>query len=316
MRQGLQAALLGAALVLALALAASAQTGGGMPSEIEWKLAEMGDVINPPETAKLYAPLQEAEPYQGIKVARDIKYGPDDRHALDVFAAEREGAAQRPVLMFVHGGAFIGGARRSPGSPFYDNIMLFAARNGMVGVNATYRLAPQNPWPAGALDVGAAVRWVGQNIAAHGGDPSRVYLMGHSAGAVHVASYVAHGQFHGPKGIGVAGAILVSGLYDLASMTPGTLGQSYFGDDPSKYAERSSLAGLIKTSIPLMAVYAELDPALFHSQAKQLNDELCKAGRCPRLAFLAKHSHMSEVYALNTKDTELSDQVLAFVKGK
>ena len=132
-----------------------------MPSEIEWKLAELGAVINPPETAKLYAPLQEKEPYQGIKVTRDLKYGPDDRHALDVFVSEQAASVPRPVLVFVHGGAFTGGNRRGPdNSPFYDNIGLFAARNGIVAVNITYRLAPQHQWPAGAEDVGAAVRWV------------------------------------------------------------------------------------------------------------------------------------------------------------
>jgi len=301
------------ALALAVCLLAPARAGE-MPSEIEWKLAELGAVINPPETAKLYAPLQEKEPYRGIKVARDIKYGPDDRNMLDIFTAEQTATAPRPVLMYVHGGGFVAGSRRGPGSPFYDNIMLFAARNGMVGVNATYRLAPQNQWPAGAQDLGAAVRWVNENIAAHGGDPARVILMGHSAGAVHVASYVAHSQFHGPKGIGLAGAILVSGLYDMASVPPGGPEKAYFGEDRSKYAERSSLAGLVKSPIPLMAVYAELDPDFFQAQAKQLNDALCKAGRCPRLITLAKHNHMSEVYAFNTADTSLSDQILAFVK--
>ena len=155
-----------------------------------------------------------------------------------------------------------------------------------------------------------------ENIAAYGGDAAKVVLMGHSAGAVHVASYVAHSQFHGPKGIGLAGAIFVSGLFDLTTVPPGGPEKSYFGDDPSKYAERSSLAGLLKAPIPLMAVDAELDPDFFQRQAKQLNEALCKAGRCPRFVTLAKHSHMSEVYAFNTKDTELSDQVLAFVKGK
>jgi triacylglycerol lipase len=240
-------------------------------------------------------------------VTRDIKYGPDARHALDLFVPETPAAMPRPVLIFVHGGAFIGGNRRGPGgSPFYDNIMVFAVRNGMVGVNATYRLAPQNPWPAGAQDLGAAVRWVNENISVHGGNPARIFLMGHSAGAVHVASYVAHRQFHGPKGIGLAGAILVSGLYDLTTMPPGPPEKAYFGEDTSKYAERSSLAGLVAAPVPLMAAYAELDPPFFHQQAKQLNEALCKAGRCPRFVTLAKHSHMSEVYAINTADTSLS----------
>jgi triacylglycerol lipase len=217
----------------------------------------------------------------------------------------------------VHGGAFTRGDRRSPpGSPFYDNIMLLAARNGLVGVNVTYRLAPEHQWPAAAEDVGAAVRWVGETVAAHGGDPARVFLMGHSAGAVHVASYVAHRQFHGPKGIGLAGAILVSGLYDLTGMPPGPPEKAYFGEDASKYAERSSLAGLVAAPIPVLAAYAELDPPPFQQQAKQLNDASCKAGRCPRFLALAKHSHMSEVYAINTADTSLSGPILAFVKGE
>jgi acetyl esterase/lipase len=309
--------VLGAALLLALTVVPGAAQTGGMPSDIEWKLAELGSVINPPETAKLYAPLQPKEPYQGVKVTRDIKYGPHERHLLDVFVPEGPAASPRGVLIFVHGGAFTRGDRRSPpGGPFYDNIMLLTASNGLVGVNVTYRLAPQHQWPAAAEDLGAAIRWVGEHIAAHGGDPARVFLMGHSAGAVHVASYVAHRPFHGSKGIGLAGAILVSGLYDLTGTPPGPSEKAYFGENASKYAERSSLAGLVATAIPLLVAHAELDPPPFLQQAKQLNDALCQAGRCPRLLALAKHSHMSEVYAINTADTALSGPVLAFVKGE
>jgi triacylglycerol lipase len=86
----------------------------------------------------------------------------------------------RPVLVFVHGGGFTGGNRRTGDSPFYDNIMLWALKNGMVGVNMTYRLAPQSQWPAAQQDIASALAWVQDNIASHGGDPSRIVLMGHS----------------------------------------------------------------------------------------------------------------------------------------
>jgi acetyl esterase/lipase len=313
-QRALPAFLLVLLLPLAPAPPAKAQ-GSGMPSEIESKLAELGPVINPPETAKLYAPLQEPEPYQGIKVTRDLKYGSDDRHALDVFAPEAASAAPRPVLIYVHGGAFIGGSKRAPGSPFFDNIMLFAARSGLVGVNVTYRLAPQHQWPAGAEDVAAAVRWVGANIGAHGGDPARVFLMGHSAGAVHAATYIANPKFHGPRGIGVAGAILVSGLYDFAKFPAGAPEKAYFGEDEAKRTEASTVAPLPETRIRLLVVYGELDPAQFIEQAKLMGDALCKANRCSSLLALPKHSHMSEVYAINTKDRSLSDEIAAFVKG-
>ena len=111
-------------------------------------------------------------------------------------------------------------------------------------------------------------------------------------------------------------AILLSGLYDLTSMQPGGPEKAYFGEDASKYAERSSLQGLVAAPIPLLVANAELDPPDFQQQAKQLNDALCKAGRCPRFLPLAKHSHMSEAYAINTTDTSLSGEILAFVKGE
>lgn len=315
MPQRILASLLLLALLLpGLSLSAHAQSAG-MSSDIEWKLAELGAVINPPETAKLYAPLQETEPYKDIKVTRDLKYGPDERHALDVFAPDQQGTAPRAVLMYVHGGGFTAGNKRAPGSPFYDNIMLFAARSGFVGVNVTYRLAPQHQWPAGAEDVGAAVRWVGANIAAHGGDTARVFLVGHSAGAVHVASYVAHTKFHGPRGIGLAGAILVSGLYDFSKIPPSPADTAYLGGDEAKRSEASTLALLPEMRARLMVVYGELDPPMFVEQAKLLNTTLCRANRCSSLLPLPKHSHMSEVYAINTPDRSLSDQIAAFIKG-
>ncbi|MFL6840020.1 MAG: alpha/beta hydrolase, partial [Bradyrhizobium sp.] len=121
-----------------------------MPEELAWKLLELGRVIDPPKTVALYAPLQEKEPYQGVRIERDVKYGPADRNLLDVFLPETA-SSSRPVLIYVHAGAFVGGNKRTtPTSPFYDNIMRWAVKSGFVGVNVTYRLAPQAPWPAGA----------------------------------------------------------------------------------------------------------------------------------------------------------------------
>src|SRR5258705_8175186 len=109
----------------------------------------IGRVIDAPKTAQLYGPLQEKEPYQGVKTERDVKYGDVDRNLLDVFMPEAP-SSPRPVLIYVHGGGFVRGDKRAPGSPFNDNIMLWAVRNGYIGVDVTYRLAPQAVWPAGA----------------------------------------------------------------------------------------------------------------------------------------------------------------------
>src|ERR1700694_2518474 len=159
------------AVVVAMFVSAAWAEGSPMPEDIAAKLLELGRVIDPPKTAELYAPLQEKEPYHGVRIERDIKYGPADRNLLDVFVPEMA-SSDRPVLMFVHGGAFIRGNKRMPGLPFYDNIMLWAVKNGFVGVNITYRLAPEFPWPAGVEDTAMAIQWVSDNIGERGGDPT------------------------------------------------------------------------------------------------------------------------------------------------
>ena len=285
----------------------------GMPPELAAKVAALGRVIDPPKTIPLYAPLQEKEPYKGVKVARDVRYGPDARNLLDVFTAP-EVVGARPVLVYVHGGGFVAGNKLTPGTPFYDNINLWAVRHGIVGVNMTYRLAPAAKWPAGAQDVGRAVAWVRENIAAYGGNPARIYLMGNSAGATHVADYVAQvaeGKLPGPP---VAGAILLSGVYDLTAFDPKPL-SVYFGNNLEAYAERSPIRGLLMSRVPLIVSTAELDPEPFERQARELRDALCTSARgCQRFLVLAKHNHLTQVQSINTADTTLTRPLLEFIR--
>lgn len=253
------------------------------------------------------------EPYKGIKVTRDAKYGPHERNRLDVFTLDNA-PGPRPVIIFVHGGGFARGDKKMANSPFLDNLPLWAARNGLVGVNMTYRLAPQSTWPSGPQDMAAAVKWVRDNIKAHGGDAGRIFLMGWSAGGNHVAAYVAFPQFHAVPGSGLAGAILLSAspldttVFDMTPYKP------YFGEDASKYPPVSPTPGLLKTTVPLMVAYAGLDPPGIEKESINLIDALCKAKACPTKVFLKTHSHISTGAAIGTKDTELSGQMLTFMK--
>jgi acetyl esterase/lipase len=286
-----------------------------LPPEVAEQVRALGPVIDPPKTAPIFAPFQQKEPYQGIAVKRDIAYGTDDRNKLDVFTPEKADSAPRPVLIFVHGGAYVAGNKRTGASPFYDNILLAAVANGFVGVNMTYRIAPAHPYPAGTEDVAKAVQWTLENIAASGGDPARIYVVSHSAGAAHVANYIAHKQFHGPKGTGMKAAILISGVFDQTTFPSAKNVVAYFGEDRTKYEERSSLKGLVESKLPLLVIDAEIDPPEFIAQSKVLNEALCAAGRCPTRITLAGHSHMSEVYAINSKDRQVMDAIAAFAKA-
>jgi triacylglycerol lipase len=296
------------------AQAAARQAGNRMPADVAEKIRAIGPVIDPPATFAVYAPLHEREPYPGVRIVRDATYGPDERHALDVFVPENA-SGPRPVFMFVHGGGYTAGHKRQGDNFYFDNIMLWAARNGMIGVNATYRLAPDHAWPAGAADVGAAVKWVRENIGRHGGDPKRLFLAGHSAGATHVGCYAVMPQFQPQGGPGLAGLILLSGVYDLSIAELDERYASYFGSDRSKLAERSPFAGLLKLQIPLFTAYTELEPPPLLEQSERLVAALKRANRPARILKLDRHSHISITMSINSGDTQLSDAMLDFVRA-
>lgn len=284
------------------------------PPEIAAELRRMGRVIAPAPTAALYAPLHPAAPPEAVRITRDAAYGPDPRHRLDVFAAAPE-ATPRRVLVFVHGGGFVGGDKRMAGQPaFYDNIALWAVRQGMVGVNITYRLAPAHPWPAAQEDIAAALRWVAANIAAHGGDPAQVFLMGHSAGAVHAALYAADPRFHPPGIAPPRGYAFISGLFTFGAEEAPPNERAYFGEDAALRRQRSPAEGLLRLAAPMFFAYAELNPQRFNDQAEAMIRALRAAGREPVAVPLPGHSHISEILSIGTADASLGGPLGDFLR--
>jgi triacylglycerol lipase len=250
----------------------------------------------------------------GTTISRDLPYGQDARHRLDVFTSAARSNDALPVLVFVHGGGFVMGDKRMPDLPFYDNIGGFAVAEGYVGVTMTYRLAPAHPWPAGSEDVAAAVRWLTANIAAYGGDPRRIFLLGQSAGAVHVAGYVAHPRFHPSGGLGIAGALLLSGVYDIARADPNPFQQAYYGATPTNWSQFSTLEGLVAASVPLLFSVSEFDGVDFQRQAALLVDAFARIhGKFPPLHWLAGHNHVSPVLAVGTPADTLGPLVRDFI---
>ncbi len=276
------------------------------------ELLAIGDTISPEHarrTAELYRDRKRVTPE--LAVTRDAAYGPHERHRLDVFTADPVGEAC-PVVVFVHGGNFVGGQKATPDGPFYDNVGAWAVDLGLVGVTVNYRLAPEHRYPAGREDLAAALDWVRARARAHGGDPERIVLMGASAGATHVADLIATG---GPPIAGVAGAMLLSGMYDLAGFPDAALLRRYYGPD-ADLAALAPLAGLAASDIPLLVTVSEWDPPSHHRQARALVDAVVDTrGRWPHLAYLPHHNHFSPVLHLGTADQSLTPHVDAFLSG-
>jgi len=257
-------------------------------------------------TQALLAPLAP-RPAADVAVHRDVAYGSDPRHRLDVFVPAA-GVARAPVIVFVHGGGFIMGDKGAPDAPFYNNVGLWAARSGCIGVTMTYRLAPAAPWPAGSEDVGSAVRFLRAHIERWGGDPNSIFPMGQSAGAVHVAGYVAEEQSE------IAGAILVSGIYDVARADRNPFQAAYYGEDPSRFPERSTLGKLAATSLPCLYSVSEFDPPDFQRQAAWLVEaHTARQGRWPRLVQLTGHNHLSSVLQIGSAIDTLGPELLRFI---
>jgi acetyl esterase/lipase len=249
----------------------------------------------------------------GVSFSRNLKYGENDLNVVDVATGNSKETSSRPVLMFVEGKSFAGenGAPDTAGQ-LRDQAICFAARNGMVGVKVTYRLAPANPWPAGAKDVAAAISWVHDNIDLFGGRSDEVVLVGYSAGAFHVASYLAHPELREPDP-GVAGVVLVSGIYSPDADVVAAE-KSYFGADPSKYKDRSAFPGIVNVEAPIVLAWASLDSPGLVAQGEKLKAQLCNAGHCPRTIVLSGSESLSSALTLDAANKGLAAPIEELVR--
>jgi acetyl esterase/lipase len=294
-----------AAILLLTGSAALAQ----VPPEIAAKTRAAGQTMDP-TAVDSYAALFPPSAWEGVTIERDLAYGPDSLHKLDVYTSPA-GGEPRPVLLFVHGGAFERGDKH--GAFYPDNVTLWAARQGMVGVNINYRLAPMHPWPAGAQDLGAAIAWTRANIARYGGDPDRIVLFGHSAGANHVADYVGSPSVQGAEFPAVGGAVLLSPNYP---QVPTAGPHPYYGMDQSLNSTEGAIARLRASRVPVFLGDAEFDPDPMLATARALREGLCEIpARCPRYVHLADHNHFTEGMALGTDDQSLAGPLLDWVAG-
>jgi acetyl esterase/lipase len=151
----------------------------------------------------------------------DIAYGAGKRQRLDVYVPEGVSASapsDRPVVVFWYGGSWKNGSKAD-----YRFVGAALAERGYVTVLPDYRLYPEVKFPAFLDDAARAVAWVQAHAQEFGGNPSRVVLMGHSAGA-HTAAYLAlNREFLAKRGARpewIAGLVGLSGPYALAPNTP------------------------------------------------------------------------------------------------
>ena len=170
-------------------------------------------------------------------------------------------------------------------------------------------------WPAGAQDVGAALRWLQANIEGYGGDPASIVPVGQSAGAAHVAGCLAgHGITAGQVPT-VAGAALLSGIFEPDAFHVNPMHTVYFGTDRATYFSRSAVLALAATSVPCLFTISEFDPPQFHRQlAAVFAARTALRGRCPEVLHLQGHNHVSSSLQLGSTIDTLGPSLCAFVR--
>ncbi|MBI3877390.1 MAG: alpha/beta hydrolase [Verrucomicrobia bacterium] len=260
-------------------------------------------------------------------VKRDLPYAEpvNPRQKVDVYAPE--GAKNLPVVFWIHGGGWQGGDRTSiqlKPQAFVDK--------GFVFVSTGYRLLPEVEMVTIFRDIAKSMRWVHDHIAEHGGDPNRILVMGHSAGAQLAALICTDDRYLKAEGLSLAiikGCVPVDGdTYDVPAIIetaetrlrvhgmpmPKFGHRLKFGNDPALHRDYSAVTHVAKDKgIPPFLILHVADHPDTTIQAQRLGAVLKNAG-VPTKLFAARETNHSKLNDnLGLPDDSATKAVFEFV---
>jgi len=259
--------------------------------------------------------------------AKDVAYvaasAPDfdkERHLLDVYSPKKAApnGAGYPVVLFIHGGSWTSGNKN-----IYSFIGRRLAKKGVVAVIINYRLAPAVHVPEQAADCARALAWAVQHIREYGGDPARVFVMGHSAGGGLAALLATDNELlarHGLPQNPVRGAIMddPAGLdmYSYLKEMKYEGDAQYlvpFGKDPAVWREMSAIYK-IRPGIPPFIFYigGETYPSISGSSGR-FRDRLKAIGQPAPYTIIPGRHHVAMVLKLYWQDNIIYQGLLKLV---
>jgi acetyl esterase/lipase len=264
------------------------------------------------------------------RVLRDFPYrdgSQNPKHRLDLFLPE---GTNWPILIFIHGGGLDAGDKslRVGGEDVYGNIGRFYASEGIGVAVINYRLQPEVNWRQQVEDAAHATAWVYSHLGDYGGDISRIFVGGHSAGA-HLAARVALdaaplSQLGISPGV-LSGVIAVSGAgFDLNDMKTYELGQKLWRyenrfrcGDPTNHwkKEASPISFASPGAPPFLILYAERETKSLQRQSQLLHEALRKNQVPSELIVVPKQNHCRMVLALSRPDKTAGPAILRFIKS-
>ena len=217
-------------------------------------------------------------------------FGRDPRQRLDVWAPKAS-AGPLPVVVFFYGGSWNSGIRDG-----YGFVARALAARGFVVVVPDYRLVPQVRWPAFVEDGAAAMAWTLANIAAHGGDPARVAVMGHSAGA-HIALLLALDRRWGVAD-GIRAAVGLAGPYDFLPFTAGGAADAALGNAPD-LNDTQPIHFARAGAPPLLLLHGETDTTVLPRNSRRLANAVTDLGGQAEARVYPDLGHIGILLALS-----------------
>jgi acetyl esterase/lipase len=219
----------------------------------------------------------------------DLPYGDDARQRLDVYSPL--GLQDRPVVVFWYGGSWIEGNKRD-----YRFVAAPLVEHGFVVVIPDYRLYPEVTFPKFDEDGAAALRWVEEHISQYGGDPSRLVLMGHSAGG-HTAAFLAYNRAllerFDVDPTRIKGLVGLSGTY--AFVPDSDVLREAFPSPPYSNADWQPIQFVDERSPPTLLLHGLSDHEVRPEEALQLRERLQQKHVPVTLKLYAHRGHRATV---------------------
>jgi len=226
------------------------------------------------------------------KVGDGIPFADGARFKLDVYAPEQRGDPA-PVVFFIYGGGWKNGARED-----YQFVGRALAARGFIVVIPDYRLYPEVRFPDFLEDNAAAMRWVQDNIAKYGGDPTRVFMAGHSAGAYNAVMLALDPSYFKEYGvtIPIRGVAALSGPYDFYPFEYDEV-RNTFGEAP--VPEGTQPINLVTGDAPPMLLTSgTTDPIVRVQNTENLAARLRSQGVWVTTKYYDGFGHMEPVIAI------------------
>ena len=202
------------------------------------------------------------------RIASGLTFGPDPRHRLDLFAPDKPRAAL-PVMLFIYGGGWSSGSR----IPYAFAGRAFAALGFLTAI-ADYRLVPDVRFPAFVEDGGLALSWLQKHAATYGGDPNRLFVAGHSAGAYNAIMLALQPERFGAPP--VQGAVGLSGPFDFYPFDVKESQEAFRGDPRPQQTQPANL--VTSAAPPMFLGHGDRDRTVLPRNTVTLAGKLRAAG--------------------------------------